>query len=408
VRGILYAGTELGLYLSLDDGASWRRWQSTLPVAPIYDMQIKGNDLILATHGRGFWIGDNLTLLYQGAAQAAESADGVKLFAPARTWRILPDLFADWMPTEGKIYGVGLGSGATIIARKTETGQLERTFLDAGEGMPRGAVVNYFLPDAPAADIPLTLAILDAEDNVLRTYGRKPADYDTWDDKRKSLEPGPWLPLAAGMNRFVWNLRLPGAVKVAGNKTAGAAAEGPFVLPGRYQVRLSVGDTVLTQGFEVVNDPRVRTPLADLQEQHALLLRIRDKISDAHTAVNRLRRVREQVEAWQTRAAETPEVATAAASLLTKLAAIEDALILPGDQKVTYGLIMRSRLNEALASVIPVVGTADARPTEQAHAIVAHYATQIDAQLAALDGALAADLPALNAAIRAAELAPIV
>jgi photosystem II stability/assembly factor-like uncharacterized protein len=407
VRGILYAGTELGLYLSLDDGASWRRWQSTLPVAPIYDMKIKGTDLILATHGRGFWIGDNLTLLYQGVTQAAEGADGVKLFAPGRTWRILPDLFADWMPSEGKIYGVGLGSGATIIARKTETGQTERTFLDAGEGMPRGAVVAYFLPEAPAAETPVTLAILDTAGNVLREYGRKPADYDKWDEKRKSLEPGPWLPLAAGMNCFVWNLKLPGAVKVAGNKTAGAAAEGPFVLPGHYQVRLRVGDAVLTQGFEVVNDPRVRTSPADLAEQHALLLRIRDKISAAHTAVNRLRSVREQVAAWQTRAAETPAVATAASALLEKLAAIEDALILPGDQKVTYGLIMRSRLNEALASVIAIVGTADARPTEQAYALVDHYATQIDVHLAALDAALAADLPALNAAIRAAELAPI-
>ena len=405
VRGILYAGTELGLYVSFDDGASWRRWQSTLPVTPIYDIKVKGTDLILATHGRGFWIGDNLTLLYQGAAQAG--ADSIKLFAPARAWRILPDLFADWMPTEGKIYGVGLGSGATIIAHKDENGQIKRTFLDAGEGMPRGAIMDYFLPEAPAADTPVTLAILDAEGNELRTYGRKPADYDKWDDKRKSLEPGPWLPLAAGMNRFVWNLRLPGAVKVAGNKTAGAAAEGPFVLPGRYQVRLRVGDATLTQSFEVVNDPRVRASLADLQEQHALLLRIRNKISDAHTAVNRLRSVREQVEAWQKRAADKPEIVAGAAALLEKLAAIEDALILPGEQKVTYGLIARSRLNEALASVIAIVGSADARPTTQAYALVDHYATQIDAQIAALEMALSTDLAALNLAIRAAELAPI-
>ncbi len=149
-------------------------------------------------------------------------------------------------------------------ARKNETGQISRTFLDAGEGAPRGAVVDYFLPEAPAAETPVTLAILDAAGNVLREYGRKAADYDKWDDKRKSLEPGPWLPLAAGMNRFVWNLRLPGAVKVAGNKTASAVNEGPFVLPGHYQVRLTVGDAEYTQGFEVVNDPRVRTSLTDL------------------------------------------------------------------------------------------------------------------------------------------------
>lgn len=405
VRGLLYVGTELGLYVSFDDGASWRRWQSNLPVSPVYDIKIKDSDLVLATHGRGFWIGDNLTLLYQGLA-AQENVD-VTLFAPRRAWRILPDLFADWMPSEGKIYSVGLGSGATIIARKNETGQIERTFLDAGEGAPRGAVIDYFLPEAPAPETPVKLSILDAEGNILREYGRKPADYDAWDDKRKGAEPGPWLPLNAGMNRFVWNLRLPGATKVPGNKTAGAVNEGPFVLPGRYQVRMTVGDAVSTQTFEVVNDPRVRTSLADLQEQHALLLHIRDKISEAHQAVNRLRSIREQVEAWQKRAGDATEITTAAATLLEKLAAIEDALILPGEQKVTYGLIARSRLNEALASTVAIVGSADARPTEQAHAIVEHYAAQIDTQLAALESALAEDLPKLNQVIQEANLAPI-
>jgi photosystem II stability/assembly factor-like uncharacterized protein len=406
-RGVLYAGTELGLYVSFDDGASWRRWRSNLPVAPIYDMKIKNDDLVLATHGRSFWIGDNLTLLYQGLDAVAKENAGATLFAPRRTYRILPDLFADWMPAEGKIYSVGLGSGATILARKTETGQIERTFLDAGEGAPRGAVIDYFLPEAPAAETPVLLEILDERGAVLRSYGRKPADYDRWDDKRKGMEPGPWLPLNAGMNRFVWNLRLPGATKVPGNKTAAAANEGPFVLPGRYQVRLRVGDVVQTQTFEVVNDPRVRVSMADLQEQFALLLRIRDKISAIHEAVNRLRNVREQVELWRKRAGDQPTIDAAANSLLEKLAAIEDALILPGDQKVTYSLIVRSRLNEALASVIPIVGSADARPTEQAYPIVEHYSAQIDAQLAALESTLREDVARLNQAIQEANLPPI-
>ncbi|MBK8796025.1 MAG: glycosyl hydrolase [Anaerolineales bacterium] len=407
VGGVLYVGTELGLYLSLDDGATWRRWQANLPVTPVYDLKVKGKDLILATHGRGFWIGDNLTLLYQSIAREVDSASAPVLFAPGLTHRVLPDLFADWMPGEGKIYGVGLGSGATVLARKNETGQISRTFLDAGEGAPRGAVVDYFLPETPAVETPVTLTILDADGDELREYGRKPADYDKWDDKRKSLAPGPWLPLHAGMNRFVWNLRLPGAVKVAGNKTASAVNEGPFVLPGHYQVRLTVGDAEYTQGFEVVNDPRVRTSLTDLQEQQTLLLRIRDKISEVHSAINRLRTVRQQIEMWQPRVADAPVIAAAVAALLDKLAAIEDKLILPGDQKVTYGLIVRSRLNEALASVIAIVGSADARPTEQAYALAAEYSAQIDAQLAALDAALTDDLAELNQAIRAADLAPI-
>ena len=439
VQGVLYAGTETGLYLSLDDGASWQRWQGNLPITPVYDIKIKGTDLVLATHGRGFWICDYLTLLYQALEisqpkkkrggkvsavvrtfapgllttvaewrQALELASQeVVLFAPRRTYRVLPDLFADWTPSEGKIYSIGLGSGATILAKKTETGQFERTLLDAGEGVQRGAVVDYFLAEAPGDDVAVSLAFLDADGNVLREYGRKPVDYAKWDDKQKGLDPGPWLPLKAGMNRFVWNLRLPGATKVAGNKTAGNANEGPFVLPGAYQVRLTVGDKSMTQNFEIVNDPRPTVTMDELKEQQALLLRIRDEISAAHDAVNRLRGLRTQIEAWQRRAGGDATIAGAAKEVLDKLAAIEDKLILPGEQKLTYGLIVRSRLNEGLASVIPVVGSADARPTKQVYELVDFYSTQIDEQIAALDAVIDGELAELNQVIRSADLQPI-
>ncbi len=439
VQGVIYAGTETGLYLSIDDGASWQRWQGNLPVTPVYDIKIKETDLVLATHGRGFWICDYLTLLYQALqlAQPKKKRGGkvsamvhtfapgllktvaewqqalqlasqeVVLFAPRRTYRVLPDLFADWTPTEGKIYSIGLGSGATIIARKTETSQTVREIIDAGEGVQRGAVVDYFLADAPGDDVPVNLAFLDADGNVLREYGRKPAGYDKLDDKQKGLNPGPWLPLSAGMNRFVWNLRLPGAVKVPGNKTAGNANEGPFVLPGAYQVRLTVGDQSMTQSFEIVNDPRPTVTMDELKEQQALLLRIRNEISAAHGAVNRLRSLRTQIEAWQQRAGDNAAIAASAKNVLDKLAAIEDKLILPGDQKLTYGLIVRSRLNEALASVIPVVGSADAAPTKQAYELVDFYSAQIGEQIAALDAVVTDDLVALNRAIQSADLPPV-
>ncbi len=161
VPGVLYVGTETGLYLSTDDGAHWQRWQANLPVTPIYDMRIKGADLILATHGRGFWIGEDLSLVYQALQETAGgSQPALRLFAPRRTHRILPDLFADWLPAEGKIYGIGLGSGATLLAEKLPTGQTKRTFLDAGEGAVRGLVVDYFLAEALAAETQVTLDLL--------------------------------------------------------------------------------------------------------------------------------------------------------------------------------------------------------------------------------------------------------
>jgi photosystem II stability/assembly factor-like uncharacterized protein len=407
--GVLYAGSETGLYVSVDDGASWLRWQANLPATPIYDMRVKGNDLVLATHGRGFWIGDDLGQLYQALHKAGDILVAAPvLLAPPTTYRILPDLFSDWIPSEGKIYGIGLGSGATVLVEKTPTGQIKRTYLDAGEGATRGAVVTYYLPEGVAAGTPVLLEFLDAAGAVIRTFTGKPADYDTWDEKQKGMEPGPWLPLQAGVNRFVWNLRHPGALRVPGNKTAGEANEGPYVLPGEYQVRLSVDETVLTERFTVVNDPRVTATPDDLAAQQTLLFRIRDKISDAHRAILRLREVREQVTNWRTRAASHAEIVAAADALLQKLAAIEDVLYLPGDHKMTYGLIVRSRLNQALATVIPIVGSADARPTQQAYEIVDFYSGQIDAEIGKLNQVLAADVAAFNALVRAADLPAVV
>ncbi len=405
-RGLLYAGSELGLYVSLDDGASWRRWQANLPVSPIYDLKIKNTDLIVATHGRGFWIADDLPLLYQAAAdsvgQTAASSQP-HLFAPRLTYRILPDLFADWAPVEGRIYG---SSGGTLVAEKNETGQVKRTYLDAGEGAQRGAVIHYYLPEVPAEGAAFKLELLNAAGDLLRTYHRRPAGYAKFDEKQKGMDPGPWPPVQAGMNCFVWNLRLPGATKVVGNKTAGEAAEGPWILPGSYQVRLTVGDTVQTQPFAVVNDLRVQTSAADLAEQQELLLAIRDKISAVHAAVLRVRKVREQVDGWKKRLGDHP-AAEACEKVLGKLAAVEDTLYLPGDHKMTYGLIVRPRLNQMLASAIPVVASADAKPTVQVRELVEHYFAQIDAQLAKLEGLLADGVNDLNRMIADSGLPPV-
>jgi photosystem II stability/assembly factor-like uncharacterized protein len=410
--GLLYCGTESGLYLSANDGDSWQRWQSTLPVSPIYDMLVKEKDLVIATHGRGFYIGDDLTVLYQGldtpgfvAADDESPARAVTLFAPRPAWRIQPDLTAEWTTSEGKGYSIGMSSGATFFAEKTEDGQVKRTFFDAGEAAPRGAVITYYLPEAPADGIGVEIAILDRSGAVLRTYQRKRSGYAKLSDAEKSLDPGPWVPAQAGTNRFVWNLKLPGAVRVPGNKTAGEANEGPFVLPGDYLVRLTVtglagGDISQTHPLVVANDPRVKVAPRDLQTQQRLLLQIRDKVSDAHRGVLELRELRAQLEGWQKRMAAQPEVSERIAAVLAKLAEIEDPLFLPGDQRQTYGLIVRSRLNSRLASLIPVVGSADAKPTKAATELANLLMGEIDAQLAKLAAVIRKDVPAVNKLIR--------
>jgi hypothetical protein len=325
---------------------------------------------------------------------------------------------------------MGLSTAATFIGVKNEFGHIERKFLNSGEGAPRSALVYYYLPQEPAAGTTVTLTFLhvpsarissdsgshsrnpsnpgaESEGNPVRQFTTKPAGYDKWDEKQKTLDSGPWISTRAGVNRFVWNLRHEGAVRVAGNKTAGEAMEGPLAVPGDYQVRLSVGDQSYTHSFAIVNDPRVQVSQSDLEAQNALLLQMRDKISDAHRAVNRLRDVREQVEGWRKRLVGQESVVAAADELLKKLAAVEDALILPGDQKNSYSLVTRPRLNDALASVISVIASADAKPTQGSAALAAEYMDKINEQVTVLEKIFADDLAALNQAILAAQIPPV-
>ena len=503
--GVLYAGTETGLHVSLDDGATWRRWRSNFPVTPIYDLKIEGADLVVATHGRSFWILDDLTPLHQAAAGAgdgpgsdsgagantdpgtdsnigsgtgpdsgsslglaadhdpgsafdASAAPGsgsapasgsaqIRLYAPRRTWRLLPDVMGFITGNDGKDYSIGLGKAATYVASRNDAGQVERRFLDAGEAAPIGAIVYYYLPEDLAADAhaaepgsadsgaPATaptapgvlaasestasaggpaaffsLAFLDAEGGLIREFRPKPAGHDTLDDEEKALDPGPWMPVRAGVNRFVWNLRYPGATRLRGNKTGEEAVRGPLVLPGTFQVRLTVGGHTLTESFEVVNDPRSPASLEELREQLDCLLAIRDRISAAYAGVWRIRETAGEVERWCARLSRRGghEAALEAGKTLCEaLAAVESTLVLPGKQTDTFGLNRRVRLNAALASVISIIDSADARPTVQARALAEEYMARIDDELERLHALLDHDLGAFNDLVSAAGLPPV-
>jgi hypothetical protein len=205
-------------------------------------------------------------------------------------------------------------------------------------------------------------------------------------------------------------MRYPGATKVRGNKTAGESVNGPLVLPSTYQVRLTVGDQVLTRAFEIVNDPRVQTPLGDLQAQLDLLRKIYNKISDAHKGVNLLRDVVAQAKSWSERMANRENgkaIVEAAQAIIKQLEEIESVLILPGEQADTFGLNRRVRLNAKLATLIPIVASADRAPTQQAGELFAVYAAQADEQLAKLQAVLDGDLEAFNTLIQDANLPAI-
>jgi photosystem II stability/assembly factor-like uncharacterized protein len=417
--GLLYVGTERGLYVSLDDGGSWQRWGSNLPVTPVYDLTFKNGDLVVATHGRSFWILDDLGPLRQLSGELA-LGDRAHLFEPPKAWRVLPDLFADFAPSDGKDYAVALTKPAVSMASKTETGHIERTMIDCGQAAPLGVTLVYTLPVSVTDDddAVVSLEIVDSAGMVVRHFEPKPTGYDERSDEEKAFEPGPWIPVIEGVNRFLWDLRYPGATRVLGNVLAGEANKGPLVLPGSYLVRLRVvtngSEEVLEQPLQVVNDPRVHVSEDDLRAQLDLLLAIRDKISDAHLGVRKIRTAAAQVEGWRERLAADDALAAddgaptavveSAEALIAALREIEAALIVPGDQKDTFRLDDPVRLNEKLASLISVVASADAKPTESARELADLHTAQIDEQLDRLIAVFDQDIAAFNTLVAEAQL----
>lgn len=406
--GLLYVGTETGIYLSTDDGATWDRWESNLPVTPVYDLTVKGTDLVVATHGRSFWILDDLTPLHQ--LVDTEPDAGLRLFQPRDVWRVVPDLFEPWLTTEGKDYWVSLGKAATFHAEPDETGQTRRTFFDAGESGPRGATVTYVLGDEVAGGkSTVALEFVDGNGGLVRRFEPEPPGRDEMSDDEKAFHSGPWITTKPGVNRFVWDLRHQGSTKVLGNKLSTMANQGPLVIPGTYRVRLVVADPsgedhTLTESFEVVNDPRVTVSQEDLVEQLEALLGIRDHISSAHQAVNDIRSIKRQLDHWRDRSDLGDGARTAASALEAKLHEIEDKLMLPGEHKDTFGLNEPSRLSQELASVISVVASADAKPTRNSLQVAAKYSAEIDELLARLVQVLATDLGEFNALMTEADL----
>jgi photosystem II stability/assembly factor-like uncharacterized protein len=425
-RGLLYVGTETGVVLSWDDGATWQRLAGNLPVAPVYDLAVKRDDLVAATHGRSFWILDDVTPLRAVTDPAAEP---VQLVPPRPTVRPWQNWSVDLFRGPGKThknYMMALGTGLTFYEDRTPEGERVRTFLDAGENPPAGALVYYVLPATPAG--PVSLAVLDARGAEIRTFTTRPPDAPTPDPatgtppgaEMAAAPEGPpkdqrYITAKPGLNRFVWDLRYPGAEKVPGDVTTERAITGPLAPPGAYQVRLTVGDRSWTQPLEIRKDPRVPATQADLDAQFALWMRIRDTLSETHAGINRLRRIRRQVTEWVRRVREAAPpagepsaahraVTAAADALATRLAAIETELIQTGARNSMDALRHPARLNLRLASLMSVLASADAAPPRQAVQVYEELAGRARRELDRLQALVTSDVAAFDGLVRQAGL----
>jgi photosystem II stability/assembly factor-like uncharacterized protein len=428
-KGLLYAGTETGVYVSFDDGENWTRFNNNLPVVPIHDLHVKGTDLVAATHGRSFWILDDLTPLHQVSAEMANQP--VTLLKPRSTKRFRHEGRAgDPGPLGVKSYGRFGGMMGTSYQRKGEGGENEITFLDAGKNPPDGVVIHYWLKEAPKGQV--TLTVKDSHDRVLRRFtSNASASTETTDTDAATLAAGaegaegasqPQEPVAdlpseskkvpakQGMNRFVWDMRMGSARAVEGLDPSSAPMSlspdmlvGPTVVPGTYRIELAVNGQTQTQEVEIEADPRVSASAEDLQAQFDLLMQIREQTSKTNQAINRVRTIRAQVEDWSKRV-DDQGVRDSAATLKGKLDEIETALIQPD---AGSPLMKPSGLVEKLVTLPGMISTSDTRPAQQYYEVFEKLTGEIDEQIAALDAVIANEVKAFNDAVRNADVVGI-
>ena len=418
--GLLFAGTEVGLYVSFNGGTRWERAKGKLPVVPIHDLVVKDSDLLLATHGRSFWVLDDRTPLLRWQAERV-AARAAHLFTPGTAYRVRSRGGFGGRPIPGRNYRF---TGAYMFAYEfredPETNERINTYLDAASNPPDGVIVNYWLRKPPEGEV--ELAFLDARSRVVREFSSKkreepaappPEAAATAEDEEEEKEPR--LPKKAGLNRFVWNMRYPDATKVAKDVSMEdfeRALAGPVAPPGAYRVRLRIaGDDVAKAPFEIRMDPRVRVAQADLQAQFDLLLRIRDKLTETHDAVNRIRELSRQIDDWERRTKERSDfraLSRTASTVKRHLAAIEDELIQTKARSRQDTLNFPIKLNAKLGGVVTAVASADAPPTRAQQEVFADLSRRIDAQLARLRKLLDTELKDLNARMRRAGVPAIV
>ena len=402
-RGLLYCGTESGVYVSFDDGASWDgSLQRNLPVVPVHDLEVHGTDLVAATHGRSFWILDDITPLRQMTAEVRGAA--FHLFEPRTAHRVRGG--GGWAQAgvpDRRDYLSAAGVVVTQVQRGGET-----TYLDAGTNPPGGAIIHYHLREAPVGEV--TLAFFDGAGNLVRSFSSKPAGSGEGgaggDVYQREAGGGrePRAPAASGMNRFVWDLRHPGA-KPASGTPASPGGAGPTALPGTYRVRLTVNGTSQDRTFEVRLDPRVKATQADLEAQMRLQLQIRDKLTATNEAISKIRSLRAQAEGWVARAetrSGAEAVAAAGKAMAAKLTAVEEQLIQTKAKSNQDSLNYAVMLNAKLVGLLMSVSAADAAPTRQQGEAHADMAGRVDAQLKSLAAVLETDVPMFDSVLREA------
>ena len=393
-EGLLFCGTETGLFVSFDDGGLWQPLQLNLPVCPIHDLVVKDNDLVVATHGRSFWILDDIAPLRQAEADPGD----VKLFAPGPTVRFpRPTDFGPHPPRPGINYSFAGGFIQTYTFEKNDDGTSEVTFIDAGNNPPSGVQLRYWLKEEPEGTV--ELEFLDSEGNVLKRF-----DSEQSDDKRE-----PSVSKKAGANRFIWNMQVEGPTPLessAGAAAFGGVQAGPVVVPGTYRARLKVDGQEYEAEFEIVPDPRSESTAEDYRAQFELHQQVNAKLSEVNEGINTIRRVKQQADSWAERS-EDEGIKEAAKSLNDKLLEVEGELTQYRAQSLQDILNFPAKLDMQLAGLAGFVSSAEGQPPQQAYDLFAELSAEADAQLERLRELLDSEVAAFNRQVEQAGVTAI-
>ena len=363
-KGLLFLGTENGIYISFDDGGRWQSLRLDLPVTPVHGIEVKNDDVVIATHGRSFYVLENISVLRQ--ASHTTTSEALVLFDPSNAVR----------------------------------------------SVSRGVTIDYFLRE-PSDKV--TLEILDPKGKVIRTFtsaeGAAPAaprPAEEGEEARFRFQQAvPRLGNAKGMNRFTWDMRYPNAREFPFMIFWAASTRGPVAPPGRYQVRVTAAGLTRMQDFEIQRNPSVKTVTdADLQAQFALAMQISERVSEANGAVMRIRDFKQQIADRIGRSSDAT-LKSSGQALVEKLTAVEGEIyqhrLRSGQDPLNYPI----KLNNKLAALQGTVESGDYRPTDQSYAVFKELSGRLDTQLARLEALVKSDVAALNAALTAAGLAPL-
>lgn len=365
--GLLYAGTEYGMYISYDDGANWKKFQLNLPVVPITDLTIKENDLIVATQGRSFWVLDDLSVIQQKDAELLNK--NLHVFAVNDAYR-----------TEG-------GGGRRM---RGQAG----TQPNMGENPASGVVFNYYLKGADDSS-KVSITVFDKQGKPIKTFSKNAKAVT---DK---------IDFNSGMNQFVWDMNYPPAETVEGLILWNGRISTAKAAPGKYSARFRYGKDSVDVPFVIKADPNYKMTEADYDAQVDFLLQVRDKFSEVQVAIKNIRSLRSQINEFTAKlepGESSKEIKKMADSINKQMTAVEEALYQTKSKSGQDVLNFPIRLNDKLAGLYGVASSGQNPPSKQAREVFADLGAQSDVQLTKLKKIMDTDLKAFNKMINDKQL----